>query len=654
MRVGSFQTRIAWTAGGFAAILLVCALRVTDLGYFSAERYLKAGKAQRDIVVALPSDRGRIVDRNGVALAISVESVAIDAYPSVGEVGPVQLDAVAEALGRTPYWVAERIQHVRSLSADLERSIPGSLRFDASPSQARAVSSLGIQGIVTLPTRSRLYPHGPLAGQLLGFAAAGGKGQAGIEQAYENFLHTERPTVAAQRGGKLQYGFVYPGGYDYTRPAQGATVQLTIDAPLQRVVEDSLMATLEQRGAESGVAVVMDVTTGAVLAMGSAPLFDPNDRQLRGSEAERNRVIRDRFEPGSTMKTFLAAAAIEAGVAWPEKQIYCENGSFRVGRFRITDHKRYGWLSFSDVMRYSSNIGVAKVAADLGSERLGETLRAFGLGGPTGIDLANENTSVLPAPGAWPLTTLTTVSYGYGLAITPIQLARAYAALANGGKLVRPYVVSQVVDAEGAVLHRHEPKVTGVAVSPRTAKIVTDMLVSAVSEGTGKAAQIRDVSVAGKTGTARKIDSETRKYSRRDYLASFVGYFPAEAPRFVVLVMIDRPRAEYYGGAVAAPVFREIADFLAERAGLRVLPEPVPDIVDHPEALLLAQWSDPVPLAMPSFLGMSLREVLAQATGSGWDLDVDGSGFVVWQDPAPGDVAGGGRKLRLRLAAAHG
>lgn len=654
MRVGSYQKRIAWVAGSFAAIFLVCAFRIADMGYLSSERYLKAARAQRDIVVALPSDRGRIIDRNGASLAISVESVAIDVYPSVGAVGPVRLDGVADVLGRTPYWVAERVEQARSRSEDAKRSMPVSLRFDATPSQARAVSMLGIEGIVTQPTRSRLYPHGPLAGQLIGFAAAGGGGQAGIEKSYEHFLHSKRPTVPAQRGGKLQYGFVYPVGYDYARTAQGATVQLTIDAPLQRVVDDSLAATLDQHGAESGVAIVMDVTTGEVLAMGSAPLFDPNDRQLRGSAAERNRAIHDRFEPGSTMKTFLAAAAIEAGVAWPEKQIYCENGSFRVGRFRISDHKRYGWLSFADVMRYSSNIGVAKVAADLGSERLGEALRAFGLGGPTGIDLADEISSVLPAPGAWPLTTLTTVSYGYGMAITPIQLARAYAALANGGKLVRPYVVSEVIDAEGTVLHRNEPKVTGLAVSPRTAQVVTDMLVAAVTEGTGKAAQIRDVSVAGKTGTARKIDPETRKYSRRDYLASFVGYFPAAAPRFVVLVMIDRPRSEYYGGAVAAPVFREIADFLAERAGLRVLPEPVPDVVDHPEALLLAQWSDPVPLAMPSFLGMSLREVLAQATGSGWDLDVEGSGFVVWQDPAPGDVAGAGRTLRLRLAAAHG
>lgn len=646
--------RIACVAIAFACYFVVAGVKVMDLGYFSAEYYRKAARLQRDVVVALPSERGRIVDRNGVTLAMSVESVAIDAYPDVAGVDAETLRVLADALDRAPDWIRERLQHAQRLSQRAQRSVPVSLRFDASPAQAQRVTELQIPGIVAKPTRTRLYPHRSLAGQLIGFSAAGGGGMTGIEQAFDGFLHAEKPTVSAQRGGRLQYRLVYPADHDYARFPQGATVQLTIDAPLQRVAEESLIAAVEGHGAESGVAIAMEVSTGAVLAMASVPLFDPNDQRQRMSAAERNRVIRDRFEPGSTLKTFLAAAAIETGVVWPEKQIFCEYGGYRVGRFRITDHKPYGWLSFADVIRVSSNIGVAKVAADLGGERLGETLRAFGFDAPTGIDLNDENSGVMPAPGNWPAATLTTVSYGYGISVTPLQLARAYGGLANGGRMVRPHVVAQVVGPDGNVLHRHEPKISGVAVSPRTAQVVTDMLVAAVSEGTGKAAQVSGVTIAGKTGTARKIDPETRAYSRRDYLASFVGYFPANEPRYVVLVMIDRPRSEYYGGAVAAPVFREIAEFLVERSGLRMLPDPEPTFTEPTGALLLAQWKEPAPLAMPSYLGLSLREVMAQASRAGWDLELDGSGFVVWQDPPPGEGAGAGRTLRLRLEGAHG
>jgi len=409
-----------------------------------------------------------------------------------------------------------------------------------------------------------------------------------------------------------------------------------------------------QREAVSGVAIVMSVSTGEILAMANAPLFDPNRPAQRLGGQGRNRAILDRFEPGSTFKSFLAAAAIEAGTVWPEKRIDCENGRFRIGRRLIHDHDPYGVLSFADIIRVSSNIGVAKAAAELGAEPFDTTLRAFGFGTKTGVDLAGEASGILAPAKSWRPINLATISYGHGVSVTPLQLIRAYAALANGGRLMRPYIVSRVVGDDGSIVRSNAPTVAGLAVSPRTAEVVTEMLAAVVSDGTGKAAAVDGVRVAGKTGTTRKIDPETGRYSRRDYVASFVGYLPAEAPRFAVLVVIDTPRKAFYGGVVAGPVFRQIGEYLADRAGLRSLPQAVPSIVEDADGVTLARWGESLADEMPSYVGLSLREALTQATSAGWEVDVVGAGFVVGQDPAPGERRGNGRTLRLLLGSALG
>jgi cell division protein FtsI (penicillin-binding protein 3) len=641
MRTHVDRRRVVVVATGFLGFFLVATLQVVHLGFVAADDLAGQGERQRHRTIVLPAERGPIVDRNGDALALTVESASVFARPRNARLGGDQVDALAEASRLSPEYVRQRLASASPFVW---------LRRNATPSQADAVVSLELPGIGSEPSRTRVYPRGPLAGQILGFAGVDGEGLEGIELAYDRHLRSEPEAVVVERDAR--------GSYVLSRSARskaprGASIELTIDADLQRIVEDALSAKVLEHEAASGVAIVMDVSTGEILAMANAPLFDPNRSDQRTASRWRNQAILDRFEPGSTFKSFLAAAAIEAGEVWPEKRMFCENGRYRIGRRTIHDHDPYGWLTFSDVIRVSSNICTAKVAQDLGVERFDTTLRAFGVGSLTGIDLAHEASGYLPPAKAWRPINLATISYGHGVSVTPLQLVRAYAALANGGRLLRPYIVSRVIGDDGRVLVENSPKVVGLAVSPGTAETVTRMLESVVTDGTGKAAAVDGVPVAGKTGTTRKIGADGR-YSRRDYVASFVGYLPSDAPRFAILVVIDTPRGVYYGGSVSAPVFRVIGEYLADRAGLRALPAPVPSIEETIEGVNLARWGESAGAGMPSYIGLSLREVLTQASSAGWEVEVEGAGFVVDQDPPPGAELGRGRTLRLRLGSALG
>ena len=514
------RPRVYVVAALFLGFFCVAALQVVRLGVVDAQDLAARGERQRNRTIVLPAERGPILDRNGDALAMTVESASIFVRPRLADLDEAQVTALAAAAGRSPAYVSERLASGKGFAW---------LRRNATPAQADAVAYLDLAGVGSEPSRTRVYPRGPLAGQILGLAGIDGQGLEGLELAFDRHLRAEPEAVVVERDARGRY--IVAANHARRESPRGARVELTLDADLQRTVEASLARAVREREAASGVAIVMDVSTGEVLAMANAPLFDPNLREHRKPSRWRNRAILDRFEPGSTFKSFLAAAAIEAGTVWPEKRIFCERGRYRIGRRAIHDHEPQGWLTFQDVIRVSSNIGVAKAAEELGAERLHATLQAFGFGAPTGIDLAAEASGVLPPVAAWRAIHLATISYGHGVSVTPLQLVRGYSALANGGRLMRPYVVSRVVGDDGSEVVRNQPQVVGLAVSPRTARVVTDMLESVVRDGTGKPAAIDGVAVAGKTGTTRKIDPETGRYSRRDYIASFVGYFPADAPR---------------------------------------------------------------------------------------------------------------------------
>ncbi|MDD4465037.1 MAG: penicillin-binding protein 2, partial [Desulfobacterales bacterium] len=334
---------------------------------------------------------------------------------------------------------------------------------------------------------------------------------------------------------------------------------LTMDQAIQYGVERSVNEAMEKFSAQSAMAVVMNPGTGAVLAMVNVPAFNPNVYQNSDRALWRNRVVTDRYEPGSTMKIFTAAAALESGLCTQDSIFFCENGKYRLGSNTVHDTHEYGWLTLEDIIKVSSNIGATKVGEKIGAAVLYQTLDRFGFGQKTGIDCPGETTGSLAPFQQWRKIDAATISFGQGVSVSAIQLAAAACAIVNDGVLMKPYLVQAVTDQHGRVIKGFKPQVVRRVISAQNAGILRKMMQNVVSEGgTGVNAALEGYSIGGKTGTAQKINPQGGGYERGKYVGSFLGFAPAEKPEIVVLVIIDEPRRFHYGGTVAAPAFRRI------------------------------------------------------------------------------------------------
>ncbi len=641
LRLTEFRLRLARFFS--IALFAMCFARAGYLCLFQVEFLHSRARQQHMLQVSAPPERASIVDRNGQILALTLE--AADVYIRPAKFKPQTAPLVAEALQISPELVRQRAD-VSAPFVWLGRNVPRT--------EAAKLASLRLEGVGTEPARRRVYPMGPLAGQVLGTVGVDLEGLAGLELKYDRFLRVNGQSSISERdarGRRMKRQLQQPA----RNGSGGFRLQLTLDATLQRFTEASLKKGVERSRALQGLALVLDPQSGEVLALAHYPEFDPNHRRDASRPNARPRAVTDPFEPGSTMKAFTVAAGLEEGVIAPEDRLYCERGRYRVGNRVIRDHGRYEWLSIADVLRHSSNICSAKIGEKLGAERLHAALTRFGFDRITSVDLPGEKTYPLRPWSKWARIQLVTTSFGQGVAVTPMQLAVAYAALANGGQLVRPYVVKRATGPDGAVVFENRPQVVGRATTPEVAATLSRFLEGVVESGTGKEAQIRGVRVAGKTGTAQKVEIGSGRYSTRDRIASFIGFFPVESPRFVILVIIDTPRTATYGGVVAAPVFREIGEFAADHFGLRAAlgpqPLPPPPLPSGAPSLRRASWTaEEASRGMPSFLGLGLREALQQAQTAGWEVEVSGWGFVTKQDPPPGSLAAPNRKLRLTLA----
>jgi cell division protein FtsI (penicillin-binding protein 3) len=643
VKAGAQRSRIAATAGVFFMLFLVALGRAFQLCILHGPALKDLAGRQHRQRVALPPERGPIVDRHGEPLALTVQSAEIFVRPSKVPAAGSVVPLLARTLDLNPSVVSEKFASERFFW----------LLRGATPEQAEAIGALGLPGVGSEPARRRYYPRGTLAGQVLGFAGIDAQGLEGVELAYDRDLRGAGESLKVERDARGRHMLIEGTGQPV--PRQGARVELTIDAGIQQVAETELAAAVTAHHAAAGLALVMDPATGQILAAAGVPSFDPNDVSSATAEHWRNRAITDSYEPGSTFKGILAAAAIEAGIVHPEERFFCQNGSYPVGNHVVHDHEKYGWLTFADVIKHSSNIGAAKVGERLGAARLGAAIDAFGFGQTTGIDLPGEVGGRVRAPAKWSRINLVTTSFGQGIAVTPLQLLRAYAALANGGKLMRPYIVRRILAADGSVLRENKPLVVGQPVSAATAATVTTLLRGVVDGGTGTQARVDGIAVAGKTGTAQKVDGKTGRYSARARMSSFIGFLPADAPQFVILVVVDSPQGATYGGLVAAPVFRRIAEYGVDRLGLRVaalaVPAPPPEVAEP----RLANWTmADRERGMPSFIGLSMRAALVQAARAGWQVDMHGSGWVTAQDPPPGAETAKGKRLELRFGSTAG
>jgi cell division protein FtsI (penicillin-binding protein 3) len=622
----------------FIAVFVATAGRAFYLQVFQKDRLVKLAEKQHQRIVALTPGRGAIYDRNNAPLAVSIEMDSCYAETRNLESLPEAATKLAPLLGCSVPELQAKLKGAKNF-VWLARRMP--------PEQAKKIRELDLDGIGFVKESKRFYPNSEVAAHVVGFTGVDPGGLEGVEKRYDStilgntgFLVTERDALG--RDIDLKKGSEGKAG------SKGSNVVLTLDKNIQYITEKELSKAVEKNGAKAGIAIVMEPDTGRVLAMANYPTFNPNSYFKYGPGALRNRAISDSFEPGSTFKIFLVASALEARVIKPTDLFNCENGSYGFAGRTIHDTHRYSTLSVPEVLKYSSNIGAAKIGSRLGSERLYAALTGFGFAQKSEVDLPGEAGGMLRPQTKWYPIDLATISFGQGVTATALQITSAVSAVANGGNLMKPYLVDRVVSDEGVVLQQFAPQLRRRVISEQTARTVAHMLEGVVDDGgTGTSAAVDGYSVAGKTGTAQKVDAATRGYSARKRTASFVGFVPVNKPKLAILVVVDEPTTSPYGGVVAAPAFSAIAQ--QALCYLKVPPEK--SMKKKPEPAQAAQKpAKPEPqaveggtidvgndtAAMPNFRGMSMRQVLKVMEKRGLNVKLQGSGRAVEQHPAPG------------------
>jgi cell division protein FtsI (penicillin-binding protein 3) len=528
-------------------------LQVLDAGSLD-----QAAARQRTTIIKLPATRGRIFDRNLGDLALSVPARAIYAEPRFIRDQRRTAGELARVLGMSRADIARRL--ASGSWVYVARRVP--------KARGDVVQRMKLPGIGVMVDVARRYPSGSVAAQVLGFVDVEGAGQAGIEQQYDGLLRGHPGRIQLERDPK---GRAIPQGHRSLEPAEpGTDLVLTIDQHLQYVAEQSLQRAVRQHKARAGSVVVLVPRTGEVLAMANMPTFDPNRVSRSKPEARKNRAIADVFEPGSTNKTITAAAALQHGVVTPKTETIvpdnvplCPEKTFRDSHSHAPE-----LMTFAEIVAKSSNVGTIMTARELGPERLYKAELDFGYGRRSGVDLPGESPGIVRPAQSWYCTDLGTNAIGQGVAVTVLQMASVYATVANNGVLRSPTLLRGTVDARGH-LAKAERKPGRRVLSVRTARTLSRILEGVVKDGgTGTAAALEEWRVAGKTGTARKPDNVRGGYRPGAYVGSFIGYAPAERPAVVVAVVIDEPTRGYYGGAVAAPVFREVARTALRRLGV--------------------------------------------------------------------------------------
>ena len=659
---GKADGQVRWIAVRIALVALLFAVgsvavgaRAVRLQVLQGEELARHGEGQWRRSVVLRPRRGLITDRNGQTLAASADAPSIAASPSaLQRLSRGEARALARALALDPSALDRKAQRGTNFVW---------LKRRASPAEARAVEDLGLEGVGAFLEPRRYYTSKNLAAQLVGFVGDDGDGLEGIERAYDEALQGGAVRLASLRDARGRRVLDEAPAADSQAVLAGARVELALDVGLELAAEQALGRAVRESHAVSGILVAMDPRTGEVLALAHAPTFNPN--LPRNGTLLRDRAVLDTFEPGSTFKIFTIAGALDAGVLHPSDVIDCEQGSYSIGGHVLHDHKPVGLATPARILSQSSNIGAAKIGARLGRERLQKTLLAFGFGEKSGTEIAGEPRGSVPFPRAE--IALATMSFGQGVAATPLQITSAVAAVANGGMLYRPILVRRVVDATtGAILSENDPTPVRRAVSRESASLLTRWMEGVVedTDGTGRRAHLDGWRVAGKTGTAQKADGVTRRYSVDKRFSSFVGFAPAEAPRIAIGVFIDEPRGEVYGGEVAAPVFREVAEYALKSLGVRPTAEfsPPPDgakpevaeasAPEMPSIEDVPSTHEDVPgsVAMPALTGLPARFALRELEALELEGDLQGSGRVASQVPRAGEMVARGARVRLVLA----
>jgi cell division protein FtsI (penicillin-binding protein 3) len=640
----AWRTTLKRRLSAAAAVFVVWSLAIeARLVYFQVVEHddlVAAAEKQQSDTIDASAKRGDILDRNGRLLAFSVDADTVYAVPrEIGDANTAAAAlcaALADCSRQDRQSLAERLRMRRHFVY---------VRRQMSPDQARRIAALDLEGIGFLKENRRYYPNKTLAAHLLGYVGLDNDGLAGIEATYDELIGGEPGKLLVQTDAR-QHAFSRLG-----RPATaGDTLELTIDLGLQHIVERELKAGVEWSGGRGGSAIVMDPETGEILAMANYPSFNPNAYREFGDDARRNRAVQDLYEPGSTFKIITASAALEEKVIAPDDPIDVSAGAITFqGRPAIRDDHTYGVLSFREVITKSSNVGSIKVGLRVGGERFLAYMQRFGFGRRSSPDFPGENAGLLWTPKSD--SALASMLIGYEIGVTPIQMASALSSIANGGELVQPRVVRTVV-REGRRL-RVPRKVIGRTVSERTAAELRAILEGVVEPGgTATRAKVEGYTVAGKTGTAKKLVNGSYR-GHNDYNVSFAGFVPSRQPVFTIIVVVDSPRkVSPYGGVVAAPIFQKIAHAALRHRGvppsLNAAPpvlvarhedrrqQPAAGPVELPAIVSVSATSGSEDAVFPDLVGMNARDAVQRLARMGIGARVHGAGIVVEQRPAAG------------------
>jgi len=635
-----------WVAGIETRLVYLQVFRHADL--------MARASRQQSRTLPTPAKRGDILDRRGHLLATTVDVDSIYAVPSEINDDKSAVAKLCQALGdcsgHDREALIDRLKNQRNFAY---------VRRQVSPDEARRVAALNLDGVGFLKESRRFYPNKELAAHVLGYVGVDGNGLEGLEWTYDSQIRGKAGTVLIHTDAKRHVfsRFERP-------PTTGSTIELTIDEYLQHVAERELQAGIVEHRAEGGTAIIMNPSTGEILAMANEPTFNPNTYRDTTEESRRNRAVQDLYEPGSTFKVVTASAAIEEKVMPITTMIDTNPGFIRIGNSIVDEYDghKYGVLSFRDVIVKSSNVGAIKIGFKVGTERLSRFVSLFGFGRRVSPDFPGENAGIVWKPEQWTERALASVSMGYQVAVTPLQVAAAFSSVANGGEYVEPRVL-RAVYRDGR-RYPITPKTIRRTISPETAATLTTIMEAVVTDGTAKLAQIGGFTIAGKTGTASKLING--HYSASENNASFAGFLPSRNPAVTIVVVIDAPHAGgRTGGVVAAPIFKRIAESTLRylSIGPTVNPEP-PIFVDHrnhsdPADVQAAPRGDGQPVVslvadgaagtVPNLHGMSARDAVRKLVKLGLTAHISGDGFVTSQDPPAGAILEPGAVCTLVL-----
>lgn len=645
-----YRSRIIFISLGFVLLWTGLSLRLIKIMVFDSSHYRRIGFKQSKTQEPLIALRGNIYDKNGVSLTKNIIHYSVGAHVEKIKNKEEIAISLSKITGRDSDFYSKKLKNKTSGYQVLELKV------------GRKVGEKIEKDIPELKTRKqsrRFYPHANIASQIIGFTKHNDSGLVGIERYYEKFLAGKDGWIVKQKNVAGRKGSFHKTSFPIKEPIKGSNVQLTIDIEYQSILQEELQRRIEEAGAKGAMGILMNPQNGDILAMASLPDFDLNNPNGSPLENQKNKIITDQFEPGSTYKIVAATAALESKKINLFDEFNCEEGKVKIDGWTISDHEQFGVLTFPQIIANSSNVGVIKIAQKLGKDPLYNTSRSFGFGAYTGIGFPGESQGILRKKSDWNHMSIASVSIGYEVAVTALQIATAYSAIANGGVLLKPQLVKQIINEDGSVAYRSKPEsIRKIA----QANIMMDMkhiLEKVVDEGTGIKADIEGWTIAGKTGTAIKYLNGS--YSNK-YISNFAGFFPSENPQVVGVVVLDEPNhGLHWGGYGAAPLFKRIAERIIN---LDDSFKHYKNEISDSKNLIAVKKVGTLPtlttkniykpytdgyVIIPDVRGMSIKKAKKLLIKNGLKPKFTGSGKVAWQSPKPGSKELPGSSLTISL-----